>query len=60
MNHQHEPKKTTPERKPLADYTPEEQAVIRSLERECKRELTAQEVHLALGQARAIGTLEDV
>jgi hypothetical protein len=46
-------------RKPLAAYTPEEQAVIRALERGRKRKLTAQEVHLALGQARHIGTLEE-
>ena len=46
-------------RKPLADYTPEEQAIIRALERGRKRELTQQEVHLALGQARHIGTLEE-
>jgi len=44
-------------RKPLADYTPEEQAVIRWLERDEKRELTEQEVHLALEQARDMGVI---
>jgi hypothetical protein len=57
MNHQHEPKETRAKRKPLADYTPEEQAVIRWLERDEKRELTEQEVHLALEQARDMGVI---
>jgi hypothetical protein len=46
-------------RKPLEAYTPDEQAVIRWLERDEGRELTEQEVHLALGQARHIGTLDE-
>jgi hypothetical protein len=50
------PKRT---RKPLEAYRPDEQAIIRWLERGQGRELTEQEVHLALGQARHIGTLEE-
>ena len=46
-------------RKPLDAYTSDEQAIIRWLERDMGRELTEQEVHLALGQARHIGTLEE-
>jgi len=44
-------------RKPLDAYTPDEQAIIRWLERDEKRELTEQEVHLALEQARHLGRL---
>jgi hypothetical protein len=46
-------------RKPLDAYTPDEQTIIRWLERGKGRELTQQEVHLALGQARAIGELDE-
>jgi hypothetical protein len=42
-------------RKPLEAYRPEEQAIIRWLERDQGREFTKQEVHLGLEQARHIG-----
>jgi hypothetical protein len=57
MNHQHEPKKTSTKRKPLADLTPEERRLIELLEWDMGRELTQQEVNLALRQAREIGDL---
>jgi hypothetical protein len=47
-------------RKPLSAYTASEQAIIRALERGKGRELTQQEVNLVLGQARHIGTLEEL
>jgi hypothetical protein len=56
MNYQHEPKKTSSKRKPLADLTPEERRLIEYLEREEGRELQ-QEVNLALRQARETGDL---
>ena len=49
--------KTGKPRKKLADYTSEEQAIIRWLERDEKRELSEQEVNLALDQARHMGNL---
>src|SRR5262249_11870525 len=57
MNHQHEPKKTSTKRKPLADLTPEERKLIEYLEKEERPEFAPQEVNLALGQAREIGDL---
>ena len=49
--------KTTKPRKPLAEYSPEEQRIIRIVERNEGRELTEQEAHFALEQARHIGEL---
>jgi hypothetical protein len=56
MNHQHEPKKTTTERRSLADLTPDERKLIEYLEKE-GRELSQQEVNLALRQAYEVGYL---
>jgi hypothetical protein len=57
MNHQHERKKTMTERRNLAKLDPEEKRLIELLEWSRGRELTQQEVNLALRQAREIGDL---
>ena len=49
--------KTGKPRKPLADFTPEERRIIEWLEEGRERQLTEQEAHLALEQARHLGEL---
>jgi hypothetical protein len=44
-------------RKPLAELTPEERKLVEFLEWSSGRELTQQEVNLALDQARELGEL---
>lgn len=57
MNPPHEEKKTTTKRKSLAGLTPEERNLIELLERNMGRELTQQEVNLALRQAKELGEI---
>ena len=57
MSDQKTTQTTGTHKKKLAEYSREEQAIIRWLEKDLGRELTEQEVHLALEQARHLGHL---
>ena len=57
MSNPHDTNKAGSEPKRLAEYTPEERAIIQWVERDEGRELTEQEAHLALEQARDMGVI---